>query len=137
MIITFNTNCIKQAELALVFQMTERTIQRWHYYGLPRHGEGPGCYYVWAEVLPWYVSFRRSCDTDGTGNGDNTGEGGDNIKFRESPTHGPNYFKALALIQEAQKALTGGVKEELPPRRRARKRHKRAPKPKPSRANLS
>jgi terminase small subunit / prophage DNA-packing protein len=48
---------LKQIDLARFFNKNERTIQRWHEQGLPRHGEGKGCYYVWAEVLPWYVAF--------------------------------------------------------------------------------
>jgi len=40
-----------------LFSVTDRTIQRWHDQGLPRHGEGRGCYYVWADVLPWYLAF--------------------------------------------------------------------------------
>lgn len=48
---------LKQADLMAMFDKTDRTIQRWHDEGLPRHGEGRGCYYVWAEVLPWYLAF--------------------------------------------------------------------------------
>lgn len=48
---------LKQADLMALFSVTDRTIQRWHDQGLPRHGEGRGCYYVWAEVLPWYLAF--------------------------------------------------------------------------------
>ena len=50
-------NKLKQADLMAIFSVTDRTIQRWHEQGLPRHGEGRGCYYVWAEVLPWYLAF--------------------------------------------------------------------------------
>lgn len=46
---------LKQADLCALFAVTDRTIQRWHDEGLPRHGEGRGCFYVWAEVLPWYM----------------------------------------------------------------------------------
>ncbi len=131
MMLTINFNCIKQAELALIFQRTERTIHRWHYYGLPRHGEGPGCYYVWTEVLPWYVRFNRTCDTGDTGGDDDT------PKFTKSPTYGPNYFRALELLESLQKALTGGVKEDLPrPRTRKPPRKKKVLKPKMARANL-
>ena len=48
---------LKQADLCALFAVTDRTIQRWHDQGLPRHGEGRGCYYVWADVLPWYLRF--------------------------------------------------------------------------------
>lgn len=48
---------LKQADLMAMFDKTDRTIQRWHEEGLPRHGEGRGCYYVWSEVLPWYLAF--------------------------------------------------------------------------------
>lgn len=48
---------LKQSDLMAFFNVSDRTIQRWHDKGLPRHGEGVGCTYVWAEVLPWYVAF--------------------------------------------------------------------------------
>lgn len=48
---------LKQADLMALFGVTDRTIQRWHDQALPRHGEGRGCYYVWTEVLPWYVGY--------------------------------------------------------------------------------
>jgi phage terminase Nu1 subunit (DNA packaging protein) len=48
---------LKQADLMAMFDVTDRTIQRWHDQGLPRHGEGRGCFYVWTEVRPWYLAF--------------------------------------------------------------------------------
>ena len=48
---------MKQADLMALFNVSDRTIQRWHDKDLPRHGSGVGCYYVWAEVLPWYLAF--------------------------------------------------------------------------------
>lgn len=48
---------VKQADLCALLGVTDRTIQRWHEQGLPRHGEGRGCTYVWEEVLAWYVAF--------------------------------------------------------------------------------
>lgn len=64
-------NALKQAELAeMLFSprtggpVDVRTIQRWHADGLPRHGEGRGCTYVWAEVLPWYIRLVSGSSGD-------------------------------------------------------------------------
>src|SRR5689334_21932078 len=46
---------LKQADLCALFGVVDRTIMRWCDEGLPRHGEGRGHYYIWAEVLPWYL----------------------------------------------------------------------------------
>lgn len=48
---------LKQADLMALFGVSDRTIQLWHGKGLPRNGEGRGCSYVWADVLPWYVAY--------------------------------------------------------------------------------
>jgi hypothetical protein len=120
MILSIDFHCISQAELALIFGKTGRTIQNWHYYGLPRHGEGRGCYYVWAEVLPWYLNFAAACDIGDTSVNDGK------PKFTKTPSYGPNYFQALDLVERLRKALTGGVKEDLP-RPRTRKPKKRKP----------
>lgn len=48
---------LKQADIAALFGVTDRTIQRWHERGLPRQGDGKGSVYVWADVLAWYVGF--------------------------------------------------------------------------------
>jgi phage terminase Nu1 subunit (DNA packaging protein) len=48
---------MKQADLVALTGKTDRTIQRWFEHGLPRHGEGRGCYYVWSEFMPWYLAF--------------------------------------------------------------------------------
>lgn len=47
-------NHMKQADIAALFGRDVKTIQRWSDEGLPRHGEGRGCYYVWPEVFGWY-----------------------------------------------------------------------------------
>lgn len=47
-------NHMKQADIASLFGRDVKTIQRWHDEGLPRHGEGRGTTYVWADVLRWY-----------------------------------------------------------------------------------
>jgi phage terminase Nu1 subunit (DNA packaging protein) len=57
---------LKQADLMALFGVTDRTIQRWHDQALPRHGEGRGCYYVWTEVLPWYVTFMSGSKRGGS-----------------------------------------------------------------------
>ena len=44
---------LKQVEIAALLDRDERTVQRWHDDGLPRHGTGRGSYYVWAEVRAW------------------------------------------------------------------------------------
>lgn len=53
-------NQLKQADIAALFGRDVKTIQRWHDEGLPRHGEGRGCYYVWTEVFAWYESRLSS-----------------------------------------------------------------------------
>ena len=60
-------SCLKQADLCALFGVTDRTIQRWHEQGLPRHGEGRGCYYVWADVLPWYLRFMSGSNGENCG----------------------------------------------------------------------
>lgn len=69
-------NALKQADLAALFDVTDRTIQRWHEQGLPRHGSGRGTTYVWSEILPWYMGFMS---------GPVAGQGGDlNDKERKA-----------------------------------------------------
>ena len=52
---TIKLTAMKQLDLARLFGKNERTIQRWGEAGLPRHGEGRGCTYVWSEVLEWWA----------------------------------------------------------------------------------
>lgn len=47
-------NHLKLADIAALFDVNIRTIQRWVDEGLPRHGEGIGHYYVWSEVRAWW-----------------------------------------------------------------------------------
>lgn len=82
---------LKQIDLARFFNKNERTIQRWHEQGLPRHGEGKGCYYVWAEVLPWYVAF-----VSGSKDGD------------EDSSHSARKDRADADIAEMKRDLMAG-----------------------------
>lgn len=46
-------NLVKQLELARILGVDERTIQRWHKDGLPRHGEGRGIRYPLTECIAW------------------------------------------------------------------------------------
>lgn len=86
-----------QAQLCELFARGERTIQRWHQFGLPRHGEGPGCYYVWAEILPWYVSYQSRLEAD---------ELETRVPRNQALIRpGPNYFKALDLLEQVHVAL--------------------------------
>jgi|GEM_PF-3819592 len=57
---------LKQADLCALFNVSDRTIMRWCDEGLPRHGEGRGHHYVWAEVLPWWLE-RVSGSKGGNG----------------------------------------------------------------------
>jgi len=46
-------NNLKLADIAALYDVNIRTVQRWADECLPRHGEGRGHYYVWAEVRAW------------------------------------------------------------------------------------
>jgi len=61
---------LKQSDLMAFFNVSDRTIQRWHDKDLPRHGEGVGCYYVWSEVLPWYVAYVSGLAQGKSGGGE-------------------------------------------------------------------
>ena len=65
---------LKQADLMALFGVSDRTIQLWHGKGLPRNGEGRGCSYVWAQVLPWYVAY-----VSGSMAGDGRSSGGSKL----------------------------------------------------------
>lgn len=58
---------LKQTDLMALFGVTDRTIQLWHAKGLPRTGEGRGCTYAWAQVLPWYVAYISGSGKDDRG----------------------------------------------------------------------
>jgi len=119
-------NHLRQSDLAAIFSNTERTIQRWSQYGLPKHGEDQGCYYVWAEVLPWYVTYAA-----GLASGDPEGK-----LPRIQPHPGPNHFRAMDLLEQAQEALRGEagtafkrIRKKATPKRAQSKpnpRHRRA-----------
>ena len=58
---------LKQVDIAALLCVTVKTIQRWHDEGLPRHGEGVGCHYVWDEVKAWWearLSRAGAAETD-------------------------------------------------------------------------
>jgi hypothetical protein len=52
-----NHGILSQKELSALLGVTDRTIQRWQFAGLPRHGRQRGIFYVLEEVLPWYLDF--------------------------------------------------------------------------------
>ena len=82
---------LKQIDLARIFGKNERTIQRWHDQGLPRHGEGRGTVYVWSEVLPWFLAFMS-----GSGDG-------------KEPSHKDRFEKVKADDAELDFALKQGT----------------------------
>jgi hypothetical protein len=110
---------LTQSNLALIFDKTERTILRWHFFGLPKHGEFRGCYYVWSEVLPWYIAFIAGLATEDPE--------AKLAKVRPSP--GPNYFRALDLMEQAQAALQGeaGTAFKRAPRKKTAKHSRTHP----------
>lgn len=55
---------LKQAEVAALYDVDVKTIQRWHADGFPRHGEGRGQVYVWEECQAWQKA-RMSPNQDG------------------------------------------------------------------------
>jgi len=111
-------NRLTQKDLAHLFDKTERCIMRWHQFGLPQHGKGTGCYYVWAEVLPWFVAYQA-----GLRNGDPAAK---LPKVQPCPRPGPNYFLALERMEQALDALRSEVGASF--KRRARKTAPRKPR---------
>ena len=124
----FEPNHLSQDNLAAIFGVTTRCIMQWRKSGLPQHGTGPKCYYVWAEVLPWYVAYKA-------GLGDPRRA---LPKVQAGPRPGPNYFHALELVERLQEALAAEVGGVF--KRRARKaparKHKPRPAPVPRRPQL-
>lgn len=120
----FELKHLTQSDLAIIFDKCERTVIRWHLFGLPKHGKGPGAYYVWSEVLPWYVAYAASLrieDPDAR-----------LPKLQPPPKPGLNYFKAMGLLEQVQDALRNEAGTAYRPRRK--KTAKRAkPKPAPRR----
>jgi len=57
-------NHMKLADIAALMEVNIRTVQRWVDEGLPRHGEGQGHYYVWAEVRAWDKARLSQAGTD-------------------------------------------------------------------------
>ncbi len=110
-------DCLTQKDLAALFGKTERTVMRWHQFGLPQHGKGQGCYYIWTEVLPWYVAYEA-----GLRAGDPTAK---LPRAPSSPRPGPNCFRALELLEKAQDALRGEIgvtlKQRCPRRKKTTK----------------
>jgi phage terminase Nu1 subunit (DNA packaging protein) len=48
-------NAEKTAKLLLI---TTRQLRNLVERGLPKHGHGKNCYYLWAEVFPWYIDYK-------------------------------------------------------------------------------
>lgn len=109
-------NRLSQQDLSAIFGVTERCLMRWRQFGLPQHGTGHGCYYVWREVLPWYVAYRA-------------GLGDPRAKLPKAVTisRGPNFFHAVELLERAMVALQGEVGTMF--KRKARKTPPKKTKP--------
>ena len=56
-------NKLQQVDLAALFGVTDRTVRNWDFEGLPGNGEGRGRYYVWPEVLAWYLARNSGSGT--------------------------------------------------------------------------
>lgn len=49
-------NHLQQKDVQALLGKSERQIRRYDDEGLPGHGEGRGRYYVWDDVLPWWIA---------------------------------------------------------------------------------
>ena len=51
-------DALDAGDTATLLCLTRRQLTNLVEQGLPKHGDGKGSYYVWAEVFQWYIAFK-------------------------------------------------------------------------------